>query len=198
LHRQSTIPVVGFLGGGSPDSDANRARAFHQGLSEAGYVEGKNVAIEYRWAEAQYDRFSALATDLVRHQVNVIAALGGAASTARSPSASHSMVGSGPDFPHLPRLEHPESCERYVGVRKRVGQLALGRVDGLVGELKRSVVVRKRQLGSGIPEGHNGFLRVHVLLAHEPPRLVGPDREHSQPDGSVPLRAAEMPAIAIP
>jgi len=58
------MPVVGFLGGGSPNTDANRVRKFRQGLREADHVEGKNVAIEYPYAEGQYDRFPALATDL--------------------------------------------------------------------------------------------------------------------------------------
>ncbi len=75
--QQSAMPVIGLLGGGSADKDAKRVEAFHQGLSQTGYVEGKNVVVEYRWADAQYDRFPALATDLVRRRVNVIAALGG-------------------------------------------------------------------------------------------------------------------------
>jgi ABC-type uncharacterized transport system substrate-binding protein len=73
----SAMPVIGYLGSGSPDEFVGRLRAFRQGLSETGYVEGKDVAIEYRWAENRYDRFPALLADLIRHKVTVIVAVTG-------------------------------------------------------------------------------------------------------------------------
>ena len=74
--QQKAMPVIGFLAAGSPGPGAPFVAAFRQGLSEAGYVEGQNLAIEYRWAESHYDRLPALAVDLVGREVDLIATSG--------------------------------------------------------------------------------------------------------------------------
>src|SRR5439155_3646462 len=75
--QQAAMPVVGYLSLGLPDVFADRLRAFRQSLNEAGFVEGRNVQIEYRWAGDDVDRLGALASDLARRQVAVIAGFGG-------------------------------------------------------------------------------------------------------------------------
>ena len=75
--QQPAMPVIGFMHTLSREIVANYVTAFHQGLKEPGYVEGQNVAIEYRWAQGHYDRLPELAADLVRRKVTVIAAAGG-------------------------------------------------------------------------------------------------------------------------
>jgi putative tryptophan/tyrosine transport system substrate-binding protein len=72
--QQKAMPVIGFLGSATPDTNASFVAAFRQGLSETGYVEGQNLAIEYRWPEGHFDRLPALAVDLVVSQADVIAA----------------------------------------------------------------------------------------------------------------------------
>ena len=93
-RAQQSIPVIGFLHSASPGPFASAVVAFRQGLSETGYIEGQNVAIEYRWAEGQYDRLPALASDLVGRKVKVIVAMAGngPAQAAKAATASIPIV----------------------------------------------------------------------------------------------------------
>jgi putative ABC transport system substrate-binding protein len=89
--QQPALPAIGFLGSGSPAGHAVFVTAFRQGLSEAGYVEGRNVTIEFRWAEGRYDRFPPLMSDLVGRRVAVIVATGGDASALAAKAATSTI-----------------------------------------------------------------------------------------------------------
>jgi putative tryptophan/tyrosine transport system substrate-binding protein len=86
--QQSAMPVIGYLGSGSRESEALRLPFFHEGLTESGYVEGQSLGMEYRWANHQYDRLPELAADLVRRRVAVIATSGGPASALAGKAAT--------------------------------------------------------------------------------------------------------------
>jgi len=111
--QKSAIPMIGFLGSASPAQSAPFVAAFRKGLNETGYVEGKNVAIEFRWAEGQYDRLPALASELVRRQMAVLVATGGpgAALAAKAATSTIPIVfttGSDPvQFGLVASLGHP-------------------------------------------------------------------------------------------
>src|SRR5262245_1883859 len=92
LAQQPTMPVIGFLHPASPETNVDRLRAFRQGLKDMGFVEGDNVAIEYRWAENQNDRLPAFAADLVRRKVAVIATFANGAMAARAATTTTPVV----------------------------------------------------------------------------------------------------------
>ena len=131
--QQPAMPVVGFLNLVSPDTYADRLRAFRQGLKDTGYVEGQNVAVEYRWAENQIDRLSTLAAELVRRPVAVIVAAGGpaAAIAARAETATIPIVFSTAEDPvrHglVSSLARPSG--NLTGINIFIGELAAKRLE---------------------------------------------------------------------
>jgi putative ABC transport system substrate-binding protein len=89
--QQAALPVIGLLGSESPDWYTDRLRAFREGLGETGYVEGRNVTIDYRWAQGRNDRLPPLAAELVQQQVALIATLGNTASTLAAKAATSTI-----------------------------------------------------------------------------------------------------------
>jgi putative tryptophan/tyrosine transport system substrate-binding protein len=89
--QQPRMPVIGYLGAESPDRFTSRLRAFREGLATAGFTEGRNVAIEYRWAEGNNEQLPALAAELVRHPVNVLVAPGSVASALAAKAATQTI-----------------------------------------------------------------------------------------------------------
>ncbi len=131
--QQQTTPVIGFLHSQSPDAFAPMVAAFRRGLGEAGYVEGRNVAIEYRWAENHIDRLPALAAELVQKKVAVIATLGGPATALAAKAATTTIPivfnsGTDPIAGGLVQsLNHPDG--NLTGVTFFVAELLGKRVE---------------------------------------------------------------------
>jgi ABC-type uncharacterized transport system substrate-binding protein len=86
--QQPALPLVGVVSGQSPQSDARNSAAFYKGLSEAGYIDGQNVTVEYHWMEGHYDRLPAVMADLVRRQVSVITTTGNQATALAAKAAT--------------------------------------------------------------------------------------------------------------
>jgi len=89
--QQKTLPVIGFLSSRSPEDSTNQMAGFRQGLAEQSYVEGENLAIEYRWARGDYTRLPALAADLVGKSVRVLATVGGEPSALAAKAATSTI-----------------------------------------------------------------------------------------------------------
>jgi putative tryptophan/tyrosine transport system substrate-binding protein len=144
--QQPTAPVIGLLGSESPDLWATRMRSFHQGLSEMGYVDGRNVTIDYRWAEGHNDRLPALAAELVRRRVTVIAVPGSTPATLAAKAATSTIpivfwIGSDPvELGIVANMSRPEG--NLTGVTTLNHKLVAKRV-----ELLHDVVPGAKSIG---------------------------------------------------
>ena len=153
--QKSAIPVIGFLGSTSPAHLTSSVAAFRKGLNETGYVEGKNVAIEFRWAEGHYDRLPGLASDLVRRPVTVIfvTGAGGGAQAAKAATSTIPIVfttGREPvDMGLVASLGHPGS--NLTGVNFFATELGEKRLELLHALVPKATVIALIVNPSGIP-----------------------------------------------
>jgi putative ABC transport system substrate-binding protein len=170
--RLRALPVVGFVNGGSVDGVADRVRAFRKGLSEADYVEGRNVTIEYHWLEGQYDRVPALVAELVRRRVAVIATFGNApaAQAAKAATATIPIVFAVGDDPV--RLGLVSSLARPGGNLTGTnffGQEAVPKRLGLLHELAPKAIRVAMLVNPGNIAGAGASMRE----AQDAARLIG-------------------------
>ena len=168
--QQTALPVVGFLNSASAVGYASMAAAFKQGLNETGYVDGNNVAIEYRWADDQYDRLPALATDLVNRRVTVIFANSPSIAPAKAATSTIPIIMMSGDDPV--RLGFVASFNRpggnITGVSILSGELAAKRL-----ELLRELVPHAKTIAILINSdfGPSGRFRSDVEVAARALRL---------------------------
>jgi putative ABC transport system substrate-binding protein len=156
--QQPAMPVIGYLYAGFPEPSAHLVAAFRKGLSESGYVEGQNVAIEFRWAEGRYDRLPELAADLVRQRVAVIATPGAAAGAFAAKAATTTIpiifaIGSDPvQIGLVAGLNRPGG--NVTGVSEMAWELMNKRLDLLrellPGAMRFAVLVNPTNLGSEV------------------------------------------------
>jgi putative ABC transport system substrate-binding protein len=169
--QHSAMPVIGFLNPGSSEPYAHLVAAFGRGLKETGYVEGQNVSIEYRWANGQYDRLSAMADDLVSRRVTVIAATGGVFSGLAAKKATSTIpivfIGTGDPvaFGLVASLNRPGG--NVTGVTMLGNELLAKRLE-LLGEL----VPNFRMIGV-LVNTTNPSAKVQVSNVEEAARLLG-------------------------
>ncbi len=167
-RAQQPLPVIGILATASPEANAARLRAFREGLLVAGYVEGQNASIEYRWAEEEGARMSGLAAQLIEHQVAVIVAAGGTASALAAKAATTSIpivfgIGGDPvDLGLVASLNQPGG--NVTGVTSLNVEVAPKRLE-LMHELLPSVTVMALLVSPVVPRYAETTIRLSQAAA---------------------------------